>query len=164
MPASGSLSDYSPLELPPCLNLPGDTHRQGPEKDERWPEVAQQLSVVAGLWGQKARSVLAKGGLAAAWESQTNLVPSLGDHWGRGLIMWAPGIIFGRGVHLCIPQSLSPALCQLLGSGLRTQKWDISLLGEIAVCGVRAVGLWTPRDLCASLFSPTQCSCRDRAS
>ena len=69
-----------------------------------------------------------------------------------------------RGVHLFIPQSLSPTLCQLLGSGLRTQKWDISLLGEIAVCGVRAVGLWTPRDLCASLFSPTQCSCRDRAS
>lgn len=78
--------------------------------------------------------------------------------------MWAPGIIFGRGVHLFIPQSLSPALCQLLGSGLRTQKWAISLLGEIAVCGVRAVGLWTPRDLCASPFSPTQCSCQGRAS
>lgn len=89
------------------------------------------------VWGQKAGSVLARGGLAAGWESQTNLVPSLEDLWGKGLIMWAPGIPFvgGCGVHLFIPQSLSPVVCQQLCSGLRTQKWVISIVGETAVCG-----------------------------
>lgn len=85
------------------------------------------------VWGQKSRSALAKGGLATGCKPYTNLVPSLGDHW--GLIVWGPRD------HICevypfIPQSLSPVVCLPLCSGLRTQKRGSSLsLGSLPCRG-----------------------------
>lgn len=131
----------APLELPPPPRLKFlSQHPQPRPREGMRPGQGCTAPRCRGwVWGQKARSALAKEGLAAGLETQTDLVPGLEDLWGRGLIMWAPGSTSGEGTS-AHSTSLSPAVCRVLCSGLRTQKWDISIVGEPVGGGLQSLG------------------------